>query len=130
MYVSMTFVLCSSDWFVIWLSNIAFIFIDNPLGSSNRLTSLLRLRYQAKIDRSSMLSEKTMTAYEEFRIIREMTIARFLQHGKQKDILFHLILHFFLELTVFTLLSHNGMRSFIFLRCLYSILNTCNLSAR
>ena len=37
-------------------------------------------------------------------------------------------LEYFLDLTVFTLLSHNGKKSVIFPPCLHSILNTCLLS--
>ena len=38
-------------------------------------------------------------------------------------------LGYFLDLTVFTLLSHKGKKSVIFPPCLHSIINTCNISA-
>jgi len=68
-----------------------------------------------------------MTACEESQIIREMTIACF-SPVKANGQFVPFDLRYFIELTVFTLLSYKGKKSILFSPCLHSILNTCNVS--
>jgi len=68
-----------------------------------------------------------MTAYVESWITREMTIARF-SATKTNGHFAPFNLRYFLDLTVFTLLSHKGKISVILPPCLHSILNMFNVS--
>jgi len=85
------------------------------------------LQHQVEIDRSLMLAYKMVTAYLESRITREMVITCFSnKNANEHFVAFDL--GCFLDLIVFTLLSHKGKISVIFPPCLHSILNTCNIS--